>query len=381
MNPTLNPAPTRILEIRTGTWARTAAVDFFRGVGLWAVYLDHISPNILSHLTLWRFGFSDFAEIFVFLSGFIGIGSYQRALDAGDAVAVLKKLVRRIGRLYVAHILSLGASIIVLGAFARHNIRIDDSDLYAWMQDPMRYALRVLTLAYAPVVFSLLPLYMAMAPILLLAAIGLRRAPQLTLSLSAGLWLVSQIPAIDSRLTIPALFLHPAAWQFLFVLGAGTRFYSNRLRKFARSRWVVGTAVAIVAVSAPLRCLNVIHRIVPLLPDLQGIPGTNVGKPNLAFYRLLHFLALVVVVHAWTSKHGLRLQSWLGRLVTACGTDSLFIYCSLLVLDIGANLFLTATHGGVLMQVQLSIFGLALLCGMAWLRRGTGFRARPAGSL
>ena len=38
-------------------------------------------------------------------------------------------------------------------------------------------------------------------------------------------------------------------------------------------------------------------------------------------------------------------------------------------------------HGGVLMQVQLSIFGLALLCGMAWLRRGTGFRARPAGSL
>ena len=172
MNPTLNPAPTRILEIRTGTWARTAAVDFFRGVGLWAVYLDHISPNILSHLTLWRFGFSDFAEIFVFLSGFIGIGSYQRALDAGDAVAVLKKLVRRIGRLYVAHILSLGVSMIVLGAFARHNIRIDDSDLYAWMQDPMRYALRVLTLAYAPVVFSLLPLYMAMAPILLLAAIS-----------------------------------------------------------------------------------------------------------------------------------------------------------------------------------------------------------------
>jgi hypothetical protein len=387
MDPTLSPAldlaspaPARILESRTGTWARTAAVDFFRGVGLWAVYLDHISPNILSHLTLWRFGFSDFAEIFVFLSGFIGIGSYQRALNAGDTAAVLKKLARRMGRLYVAHILSLGVSMIVLGAFARHNIRIDDSELYEWMQDPTRYALRVLTLTWAPVVFSLLPLYMAMAPILLLAAIGLRRAPQLTLSVSAGLWLASQIPAIDARLTIPAWFLHPAAWQFLFVLGAGTRFYADRLRKFALSRWVVGAAVAIVAISAPLRFLNVIHRFVPLLPDL-GVPGTNVGKPNLAFYRLLHFLALVVVVHAWTSKHGLRLQSWLGRLVTASGTDSLFIYCCILVLDIGANLFLTVTNGGVLMQIELSIFGLALLCGMAWLRRGTGVRARAAGSL
>jgi len=153
------------------------------------------------------------------------------------------------------------------------------------------------------------------------------------------------------------------------VLGAGTRFYSDRLRKFALSRWVVGAAAAIVAVSAPLRCLNLIHRVVPLIPDLH-VPGTNVGKPNLAFYRLLHFLALAVVVHAWTSKHGLRLQSWFGRLVTACGVDSLFIYSSILVLDIGANLFLTVEHGGALMQIELSVFGLALLSGMAWLRQG-----------
>jgi hypothetical protein len=265
---------------------------------------------------------------------------------------------------------------LVLWEFAQHGIRMDDWGLYVWMQDPARYALRVLTLTYAPVVFSLLPLYMAMAPILLLAAIGLRRAPQLTFSLSAALWLASQVPAIDSRLTIPAWFLHPAAWQFLFVLGAGTRFYSDRLREFALSRWVVAPAAAIVGVSVVLRCLSLVHRIVPMLPDLQGVPGTNVGKPQLAFYRLLHFLALVVVVHAWTSKHGLRLQSWFGRLVTACGVDSLFIYCSILVLDIGANLFLAVTHGGVLMQIQLSVFGLALLCGMAWLRTGNT-RPRP----
>src|SRR5271170_4979045 len=114
MNQALSPAPARILQTRTGAWARTAAVDFFRGLGLWMVFVDHMDPNLWSYLTLWRFGFSDFAEIFVYFSGFIGIGSYQRALNAGDTGAVLKKLGRRVGRLYVAHILSLAISMLVL---------------------------------------------------------------------------------------------------------------------------------------------------------------------------------------------------------------------------------------------------------------------------
>jgi hypothetical protein len=40
------------------------------------------------------------------------------------------------------------------------------------------------------------------------------------------------------------------------------------------------------------------------------------------------------------------------------------------VLDVGANLLLAVTHGGVLMQTQLTIYGLALLSGIAWLRQG-----------
>lgn len=374
----MSAAPARILETRTGAWARTAAVDFFRGLGLWMVFVDHIAPNIWSYLTIWRFGFSDFAEIFVYLSGFIGIGSYQRALEAGDTGALLKKLFRRVRRLYVAHILSLGTSMLVLGLFAERGLRLDEAGLYVWMQDPVQYALRVLTLTYAPSVFSLLPLYIAISPILLLASIGLRRAPKLTFSISGCLWLASQIPALDSRLSIPAWVLHPVAWQFLFVLGAGTRYYAGQVQKLALSRAIIGAAAAIVAVSVVLKSLT-FHRIAPLLPAiLQGIPGLNVGKDHLAFYRLLHFLALAVLVHAWTRQNQRRLQSWFAGLVMACGVDSLFIYSCGLVLDVAANLILAATHGGILMQTQLTVYGLALLCGMAWLRKGNS-RARVGG--
>jgi hypothetical protein len=364
-----SPVQARIVEIPARVWTRTASVDFFRGLGLWMVFVDHMAPNIWSYLTIWRFGFSDFAEIFVFLSGFIGIGSYQRALDGGKTGAVVKKLFHRIRRLYVAHILSLGISMIVLGIFAAYNVRIQDLGLYEWMQDPMRYALRALTLTYAPAVFSLLPLYISIAPILLLASIGLRRAPKLTIAISGCLWLASQIPALDSRMSMPAWVLHPVAWQFLFVLGAGARYYSDHLQKMAPSRAIVWTAAAIVAVSVVLKSFT-FHWINPLLPAaLRGIPGLNVGKDHLAFYRLLHFLAVLVLVHAWTRRNPQRLQSWLARLAMACGEDSLFIYSSLLVLDVLANLILAVTHGGVLIQTELTVGGLALLCGMAWLRR------------
>lgn len=77
------------------------------------------------------------------------------------------------------------------------------------------------------------------------------------------------------------------------------------------------------------------------------------------------------------------MQSWFAQLAMACGRDSLFIYSWTLVLDVAANLALAVTHGGVLLETQLTIFGLALLCGMAWLRRHNSyplFRGLPVPS-
>lgn len=378
MNPAASPVSAHIPETRTRAWSRTAAVDFFRGLGLWMVFVDHLQPSVWSYFTLWRFGFSDFAEIFVYLSGFIGLGSYQRALDAGNTRAVFKKLGHRVGRLYVAHLISIGLSMLLLGICASHGLRVNDPGAYVWLQDPALYALRVLTLTYAPGVFSLLPLYILISPVLLLTAIGLRRAPKLTFSISFALWAVSQIPAMDSRLAMPAWVLHPVAWQFLFVLGAGTRYYSDHISKLRISRPVIVAAVAIIAVSVVLRGLTV-HRIAPHLPAiLQRIPGLNVGKDHLSYYRLLHFWALALVVYAWTRRRPLRLQAWIQRLIMACGMDSLVIFTSILVLNIAANLLLARTHGGVLMQTALTISGLALISTVAWLRKGTRVRALTA---
>jgi hypothetical protein len=86
---------------------RDALVDMVRGIGLWILLIDHIEPDVLARFTPRELGFSDFAEIFVFLSGFINASMYERALGSGGLRKANQKLWSRIGRLYIAHLATM----------------------------------------------------------------------------------------------------------------------------------------------------------------------------------------------------------------------------------------------------------------------------------
>ena len=48
---------------------RIDGIDFWRGLALLTIFIDHVPENIFQHVTQQNFGFSDAAELFVFLSG------------------------------------------------------------------------------------------------------------------------------------------------------------------------------------------------------------------------------------------------------------------------------------------------------------------------
>src|SRR4051794_27181026 len=50
---------------------RDVRLDLFRGLGLWMIFLDHIPHDVVAWLTLRNYGFSDAAEFFVFISGYL----------------------------------------------------------------------------------------------------------------------------------------------------------------------------------------------------------------------------------------------------------------------------------------------------------------------
>ena len=49
---------------------RDLRLNLFRGVANWAIYLDHIPDNVVNWITTRNYGFSDAADLFVFISGY-----------------------------------------------------------------------------------------------------------------------------------------------------------------------------------------------------------------------------------------------------------------------------------------------------------------------
>ena len=48
---------------------RELRIDLFRGLALWLIFIDHLSPDLLTWFTIRSYGFCDAAEIFIFISG------------------------------------------------------------------------------------------------------------------------------------------------------------------------------------------------------------------------------------------------------------------------------------------------------------------------
>ena len=49
---------------------RDLRLDLFRGVANWGIFLDHIPNNIVNWVTTRNYGFSDAADLFIFISGY-----------------------------------------------------------------------------------------------------------------------------------------------------------------------------------------------------------------------------------------------------------------------------------------------------------------------
>src|ERR1700686_3041440 len=76
---------------------RDLRLDFFRGLGLWMIFLDHIPDDVIGWLTLRNYGFSDAAEFFVFISGSLAGYIYGPIIRRGNFLFALRRVWPRAG--------------------------------------------------------------------------------------------------------------------------------------------------------------------------------------------------------------------------------------------------------------------------------------------
>jgi hypothetical protein len=345
---------------------RDLRIDAFRGIALWCIFIDHIPNNIASWLTLRNYGFSDAAEVFMFISGVTCALAYGRAQRSEGWTGVIGRTLRRSWDIYVAFLLLTLASAILIHLVGS-GPSADASNTRILLDQPGETLARAAILQYRPVNTDVLPLFVLLhllfAPLLWL----LLRAPNLTLGASLGLYVLVQVfgwsvPAWPSS----HWAFNPMAWQVLVVLGAWWIIEGNRVQPWVRSRAVLIPAVLYLLLSLVIAlswCIKLLEALIPQAHLLHPL-----DKSNLDPLRLLHFVAIAVLA-AWLVPRNWRaLESPVMRGAIRCGQNSLPIYCLGVLLAFASHIVLLDISNGIAMQIALSVGGIiAMIAGAALL--------------
>src|SRR5260370_5670564 len=105
---------------------RIDGIDFWRGFALLTIFIDHVPENVFQHVTQQNFGFSDAAELFVFLSGVSVALAYCTRFFDGETVGAGRALLRRAFTMWSVQIL---ISLLILAIFVRAAALWKENDL------------------------------------------------------------------------------------------------------------------------------------------------------------------------------------------------------------------------------------------------------------
>ena len=201
---------------------RDLRIDFFRGLALYMILVDHIYADPISRFTYQNFGFSDAAEIFVFLSGVSCGIVYSRVLVRRGWTGLMAAITRRAALIYGYYVLSSLAIILLLKAATGSikNAGVIDRSFLVLREDPFSAIWSTIFLISPPDLPGILVLYLVLTLIVIpLFLMGAARSAALTLAASGFIWTISQFyPELAPRLADHSYF-NPLAWQFLFSIG------------------------------------------------------------------------------------------------------------------------------------------------------------------
>jgi len=345
---------------------RDLRLDACRGLALWFIYLDHVPDNICSWLTLSRYGFSDATELFMFVSGVTCALAYGKVRQLDGWSAVISHTLRRSWEIYAAFLIVTLACVVVV-YLAGADRFADVTNTRVVFEQPGEALFRAAILQYRPVNTDVLPAFVLFhlffAPLLWL----LLRWPGATLAASLLLYTLVQL----SGWNLPQWpknpwFFNPLAWQFLVVLGAWWELGNGKLLR----SWLAWRGATILAATYLIIALLIalswsIQPLDVLVPGWLGRLIYPINKSDLDSLRLLHFLAIAILVAKLVPPDWKGLTAPIMRGAIRCGENSLEIYCAGVLLALGARILLEKVSATPAIQIAASFAGIAALVVLA----------------
>ena len=311
--------------------ARDPRLDFFRGLALIFIFVDHVPANPFAQVTFRNFGLSDAAEMFVFISGYTAALAFGRTFLREGFAAGTKRVAKRIGEIYAAHVLLLLACVGGIGIAARafeSPLYYEYINLVPFAHEPLEAIGRALALNHHLLYLNILPLYIVL--LLWFPALFwlLRKHPAWALAASLALYGITRLSGLNlpSYPNSDGWFFNPFAWQLLFSIGAILGHAAGKGIALPRSPALIAAAALYVifalVVIAP-------WTKIPALAEWRLVPGdllAPVNKSAMSAWRLAHILAVAYLVALIVKPGAAWLRQRWAQGVTACGRSSLEIF-------------------------------------------------------
>ncbi|MHB8272728.1 OpgC domain-containing protein [Bradyrhizobium sp.] len=349
---------------------RDLRLDLFRGLANWAIFLDHIPHEVLSSLTTRNYGFSDAADLFVFISGYTAACVFGRIMIERGWVAAASRLVKRVSKLYAAHIIVLAVYIAIVGGLSLGLHDPDDLNQFnvaVFMSHPLRELSQALLLRYRPVNLDVLPLYILLLGTFAPALWLMVRKPTLVLMGSLVVYFAGRHFGWNLATSPSGLwYFNPFTWQLLFFLGAWLALGGARaVHSVVRTRAVFYIAVAFIVFAFLVTMAAHSAGLGNLLPHwiLQSFFPND--KTNLAPYRVVHLIAVVVVVTRFLAADSPILQWRLSAPLIKCGQHSLEVFCIGIVLSFCAHAAIETSLDSLWVQIFVGALGILFLTASA----------------
>jgi hypothetical protein len=344
---------------------RDFRLDLYRGFALWLIFLAHLPGTIFNRITPWNYGFSDPAEVFIFVSGYANAYVYGRVMAQRGFLVGAAQIVRRAFEAYVAQIFLF---VILIGEvfwLSQGSPALEHvANIRVVHERPEESILALIQLKFMPVNMNVLPLYVVVLAVSPVVVWLLRKTPVLALALAAGLYAAANWFGLNfPSFPYGYWYFNPLAWQFLFVLGAWCGLGAAEwVWRLARSRLVViCAAIYALAVFVAFLPWNGL-KLDALVPEWTLYAF---GKTNLGVLRLLHFLALAIVADRLIPRDWPPLNWRVMQPLILCGQHSLEVFCLGVTLAFAGQVAAIEAPGNAIIRLLVSVTGIAVMVGIS----------------
>ncbi len=368
------PAPatvaTPIFSLPAGE--RELRIDLFRGLALWLIFIDHMSPDVLTWFTIRNYGFSDAAEIFIFISGYTAAFVYGRAMRESGFVVASARIMKRVWQIYLAHVFLFTvfiAEISFVAADFNNPLYSEEMGVTDFLKHPDTAFLQALLLRYRPLNMDVLPLYMVLMFFLPAILWVMKWRADVMMALSVALyWLTWKYDFYLTAYPNGFWAFNPFAWQLLFVFGAwcalGGAWRMSRILSSRITLWIaIGYLLAAFFVTLTWYLPQLDH-VLPRRVEQWIYP---INKTDLDVLRFAHFVALAAITVRFVPQGSRGLKSrWLWPLIL-CGQHSLEIFCLGVFLAFAGYFLVTEINGGIGLHFLAAFCGVMIMWAVAWL--------------